>query len=172
MVLSHSSYISNLCLLAIDGQHLVSEWRDFRPEYFNGRTRLPDGIPFLGERWMKTLNSVRSQCGFRDETRLIKTPLDRPKIYIQVSSLLKSQAEMLDLQQFCFRLSSGNKGLREFPLFDVLYVPDGGLNLISQGQLQRDGCPLKIVPEGIEIGNYGITARRQDNNLYILNVRW
>ena len=65
---------------------------------------------------------------------------------------------------------AGNEGLREFPLFDVLYVPDGGLNLISQGQLQRDGCPLKIVPEGIEIGNYGITARRQDNNLYILNM--
>ena len=65
---------------------------------------------------------------------------------------------------------AGNEGLREFPLFDVLYVPDGGLNLISQGQLQRDGCPLKIVPEGIEIGNYGIIARRQDNNLYILNM--
>ena len=57
---------------------------------------------------------------------------------------------------------AGNKGLREFPLFDVLYVLDGGLNLFSQGQLQRDGCPLKIVPEGIETGNYGITARRQD----------
>ena len=67
-------------------------------------------------------------------------------------------------------LCAGNKGLREFPLFDVLYVPDGGLNLISQRQLQRDGCPLKIVPEGIEIGKYGITARRQDNNLYILNM--
>ena len=65
---------------------------------------------------------------------------------------------------------AGNEGLREFPLFDVLYVPDGGLNLISQGQLQRDGCPLKIVPEEIEIGNYGIIARRQDNNLYILNM--
>ena len=52
----------------------------------------------------------------------------------------------------------------------MLYVPDGGLKLISQGQLQRDGCPLKIVPDGVETGNYGITARRQDNNLYILNM--
>ena len=111
MVLSHSSYFSNLCLLAIDGLHLVSEWRDFRPEYFNLgvlRTRLPDGIPFLGVSATldeETLNCVRSQCGFHDETRLIKTPLDRPEIYIQVSSLLKSQAGMLNLQQLFFRLS-------------------------------------------------------------------
>lgn len=64
----------------------------------------------------------------------------------------------------------GQGNSRPFPLFNVLYVPEGGLNLISQGQLQREGCPMKIVPQGIEIGQFGIMARRQENNLYILDL--
>ena len=59
---------------------------------------------------------------------------------------------------------------RIFHLYNVLYVPDGGLNLISQGQLQREGCPMQIVPSGIQVGSHGIMARRQENHLYILDL--
>lgn len=38
---------------------------------------------------------------------------------------------------------------------------------MSQGQLQREGCPHTIVSEGIEIGKERILARLVNNNLYI-----
>jgi len=83
----------------------VSEWRDFRPEYYNLgvlRSRLPDGIPFLGASATldpKTLAVVKDRCGFDDETTIaIKTALDRPEIYLQCSSLRHPMNGMLDLQ--------------------------------------------------------------------------
>ena len=84
--------------------HLVSEWRDFRPEYFNLgvlRTRLPDGIPFLGASATldpSTLESVKDRCGFDNESTVIQTALDRPEIYIQTSSLQRLMNSMIDLQ--------------------------------------------------------------------------
>ena len=84
--------------------HLVSEWRDFRPEYFNLgvlRTRLPDGIPFLGASATldpRTLESVKDRCGFDNESTVIQTALDRPEIYIQTSSLQRPMNSMIDLQ--------------------------------------------------------------------------
>ena len=38
---------------------------------------------------------------------------------------------------------------------------------MSQGQLQREGCPLAIVSEGIEIGNEKILAQLVNNKLYL-----
>ncbi len=49
----------------------------------------------------------------------------------------------------------------------VLFMPGSEINLISQGQLQREGCPLAIVSEGIESGKEKILARLANNNLYI-----
>ena len=49
-------------------------------------------------------------------------------------------------------------------------MPGSGGNLISQGQLQREGCPLAIVSEEIEIGNEKILARLVNNNLYLLDL--
>lgn len=46
-------------------------------------------------------------------------------------------------------------------------MPGSEVNLISQGQLQREGCPLAIVSEGIESGKQKILARFANNNLYI-----
>lgn len=52
----------------------------------------------------------------------------------------------------------------------VLFTPGSGVNLMSQGQLQREGCPLVIVSEGIEIGWQKILARLVNNNLYISDL--
>lgn len=46
-------------------------------------------------------------------------------------------------------------------------MPGSEVNLIFQGQLQREGCPLTIVSEGIESGKEKILARLANNNLYI-----
>jgi superfamily II DNA helicase RecQ len=103
-VLCHPSYFQNLCLLAIDEIHLVSEWRSFRPEYFNLgvlRARLPDGIPFqAGSATLdsQTFASVMDRCGFDIDTRIVKMELDRPEIYIQINTLQHTIKSMLDLQ--------------------------------------------------------------------------
>lgn len=49
-------------------------------------------------------------------------------------------------------------------------MPDFGVNLISQGQLQRKKCALKIVLAGIEIGPDHMMAKLIENNLYILDT--
>ena len=104
-VLRHSSFFSKLCLLAIDELHLVSEWREFRSDYFGLgilRARLPDGIPFLGASATldrQTVEVVKESCTFVPNTAVIKTPLDRPEIYMQVSQILLPLNGMLDLQQ-------------------------------------------------------------------------
>ena len=100
----HSEFAQNLCLLALDELHLVSEWREFRPEYYDLgvlRARLPDGIPFLGASAtldFKTLNEVKERCEFDSNTSIIKTGLDRPEIYLQLSTLKYPIKGMLDLQ--------------------------------------------------------------------------
>lgn len=103
-VLQSSVFSSRLCLLAIDELHLVHEWRNFRPEYYNLailRLRLPEGIPFLGvSATIDTtiLATVLDRCGFQANTRIIRTSLDRPEIFLQASSLQYSAQSMLDLQ--------------------------------------------------------------------------
>ena len=103
-VLRHPSFFQKLCLLAIDELHLVSEWREFRKDYFALgvlRTRLPDGIPFLGASATldpKTLAIVKESCRFGADTIVMRTSLDRPEIYIQVSQTTQPITRMLDLQ--------------------------------------------------------------------------
>ena len=61
---------------------------------------------------------------------------------------------------------------RTLCLSEVLYIPDSPVNLISFGQLVRNGCPFKLISNpdknGIEIGTKGITAWMQSNNLFYL----
>ena len=101
-ILRFPGFSSRVCLLALDELHLVSEWRNFRPEYYDLgilRTRLPEGIPFLGASATPdptTLATVRDRCGFGNGTHVIKTALDRPEIYIQVSALERPANSMLD----------------------------------------------------------------------------
>ncbi len=49
-------------------------------------------------------------------------------------------------------------------------MPDSGVNLISQGQLQKEGYALKIVSAGIEIKPNHVLAKLIENNLYILDT--
>ena len=49
-------------------------------------------------------------------------------------------------------------------------MPDSGVNLISQGQLQEEGYTLKIVLAEIEIGPDHLLAKLIENNLYILDT--
>lgn len=55
-------------------------------------------------------------------------------------------------------------------LRDAHFMPDSGVNLISQRQVQREGCALKIVSAGIEIGPDQVMAELIENNLYILDT--
>lgn len=59
---------------------------------------------------------------------------------------------------------------KELILTNVLHLPGLPLNLVSQGQLMRNGLPMKFVPNGIEIGHRGITAWLQENNLYTFRM--
>jgi len=103
-VLRYPSLQHRVCLLAIDEVHLTSEWRSFRPSYSELKTlrsRLPIGIPMLGV--SATLDPVsqglvKEYCGFRSSTRLIRTSIDRPWIYMQVECMRESEKSMLDLQ--------------------------------------------------------------------------
>ena len=51
-------------------------------------------------------------------------------------------------------------------LSSVLYIPNAPINLVSLGQLHRNGCPITFFEDGITVGHRGITAQRQRNNLY------
>ena len=100
----YPSFILNLCLFTLDKMHLIPEWRGIRPEYFNLgllRTRLPDGIPFLGASATldpKTLESVKDRCDFDNESTVIQIALDCPEIYIQLSNLQRPINSMIDHQ--------------------------------------------------------------------------
>ena len=55
-------------------------------------------------------------------------------------------------------------------LRDAHFMLDSGVNLIFQGQLQREGYELKIVLAGIKIGPDQVLAKLIDNNLHILDT--
>ena len=62
---------------------------------------MPAGVPLFGASATldrQTIEMVRDRCAFNDDTHLIRTPLDRPEIYLQVSQIQKAQHTMLDLQ--------------------------------------------------------------------------
>ena len=67
------------------------------------------------------------------------------------------------------KINVGGK-CRLLRLDDVLHIPGLPMNLISQGKLMRSGCPIKIVPGGIEIGVRGITAWLVNNDIYRFNI--
>ena len=62
----------------------------------------------------------------------------------------------------------GKNGQLTYLLLEkVLFMSGSRVNLMSEGQLQREGCPPAIVKEGIEIGEHKVLARLVNNNLYI-----
>ena len=92
----------------------MTEWKEFRPTYFNLsilRTRLPPNVPLLGVSATldaETLEVVQERCSFKEDTRILKTPLDRPEIYMQVCETENNLKGMLDLQHMLpARISSG-----------------------------------------------------------------
>ena len=50
------------------------------------------------------------------------------------------------------------------------FMPESGVNLISQGQLQKKGCLFKIVAADIEIDQEKVIAKLIENNFYILDT--
>ena len=103
-VLRHPQFYNRLCLLAIDECHLVEDWKKFRPDYsVLGilRARIPDPVPLLGLTATldpQLMHSILQACDFRDDVNIIRTPLDRPEIFIQCSVMTRSMSGMLDLQ--------------------------------------------------------------------------
>ncbi len=55
--------------------------------------------------------------------------------------------------------SNGTGGFETLHLKDVLYMPEAGVNLISQRQIHRERLhQLSIVDNGICVGNKGMFA--------------
>lgn len=83
---------------------MVSEWKDFRPQYNELRilrSRIPAQIPVLGVSATldpQTLDWVRMSAGFDSDVEIIRSSIDRPEIYFQVSRIDESQRSMLNLQ--------------------------------------------------------------------------
>jgi hypothetical protein len=59
---------------------------------------------------------------------------------------------------------------RTLILDNLWYIPQSGYDLISQGQLEDQQCPLRFVPIGIIVGKHGVTFKRHANRLYILEM--
>lgn len=100
----HHSFSSRLRLLAIDELHLVSEWKDFRPEYSELhmlRSRIPAHVPVLGVSATldpQTLEWIKESAGFDPNVKTLRSSIDRPEIYFQISCLDESERSMLNLQ--------------------------------------------------------------------------
>lgn len=103
-VLKAQEFTRKLCLLAIDEAHVVEEWSTFRPAYLQLavlRARLPEGVPLLAASATLTedvIEELKTSCAFRRDARTIKTPLDRPEIFLQVTPARYPMASLLDLQ--------------------------------------------------------------------------
>lgn len=112
-MLKHSNFAQNFCLLIFDEIHLIFEWKNFRSKYYNFdvfRVCLFDDIFFL--KTSTTLNSktlfvVRNRCDFDENTIIMKTNLNRSKIFIQIICFQHSMINMFDLQ-FFFSLQISN----------------------------------------------------------------
>lgn len=148
-VLRHPSFFQKLCLLAIDEIHLVSEWREFRPEYFNLgviRARLPAGIPLLGASAtldQATLKVVKDRCAFDPNHAIVKTSLDRPEIYMQITAISYPTNSMLDLQRF---LPSKIKYISDVP--KTIIFMDSINNVVKAGNLVRSWMKDLSYPSG------------------------
>lgn len=98
------SFSPRLCLLAIDELHLVSEWKDFRPQYNELRvlrSRISAEVPVLGVSATLdayTLDWVQASVGFENDVRIMRSSIDRPEIYFQISCIQETETSMLDLQ--------------------------------------------------------------------------
>ena len=103
-VLRDSGFSSRIVLLAVDELHLVEHWgREFRPDYMNIaviRSRMPANVPMLGVTATmnpRLLGEITASAGFNSDVEVIRTPLDRPEIFIQVRPMLHAATSMRDL---------------------------------------------------------------------------
>ena len=108
-VLRRESYFFRLCMLVIDELYLIDEWRNFRSKYATLevlRTRLSIEILILNVSItlnVETLNNVKRQCKFTRNTSVIKTSLNKSKIYLQFSQMKYSLENTKDLQYILSR---------------------------------------------------------------------
>lgn len=85
-----------LGLLAIDELHIVSEWRNFRPEFtylYSLRSLIPRTVPFFGCTATLDRDSqafIIEKAGFNQSRfKIIRTSVDRPEISIVLQPLLR-----------------------------------------------------------------------------------
>jgi superfamily II DNA helicase RecQ len=65
------------------------------------RSRIPAHVPVLGVSATldpQTLNWVRESAGFECDVEILRTSIDRPEIYLQVSCIQETEKSMLNLQ--------------------------------------------------------------------------
>lgn len=103
-VLRNSEFYNRFCLLAVDEVHTVDEWAGFRPDYMNIfvlRARLPEKVPLFATSATipdDLLVELKQSCGFRQNPSIMRTSLDHPEIYLQLSAAKHPMKGMLDLQ--------------------------------------------------------------------------
>ena len=52
----------------------------------------------------------------------------------------------------------------------MLYISEATVSLVSQGQIHRQGHRLKLIPEGIALGDSDIVAKLTGNNFYLIHL--
>lgn len=73
--------------------------------------------------------------------------------------------------QVDLKCSNGNSGFEMFCLKNILYMPEIGVNLISQRQIYWERFHLfNIIDDGICIDNKNMFAHLIEKNLYIMDV--
>ena len=101
-MLRHKSFSFKLCILIIDELYLIEEWQEFKIKYANlniFRIRLLIEISIL--RVFVILNNkiekiIRSQYKFDEQIKVLRTLLNRSKIFLQFIEIKKTIKNILN----------------------------------------------------------------------------
>ena len=131
-ILSDPEFSRRIALFAVDELHLIRHWgRSFRPDYMNIaiiRKRLPPNVPLLGVTATlnpRLLKEITASAGFNIDVSVIRTPLNRPEIFIQVQHMAHSSKSMRDLAFLAepVRQNMSDSGLNNHETADHELIP-------------------------------------------------
>ena len=108
-VLKHFTFYLNLCLMAVNKIHIINDWKSFRSECVQIDVfcaKLFFNVSLLNA--SATLNpdifeKIQKQCGFMSNCAILKTSLNRQKIYLQIICFKKTKISMLNFQHILFK---------------------------------------------------------------------
>lgn len=109
------------------------------------RSRLPANLPFLGLSATlsdKILQEIKDSCGFRsDKLSVIKTPLDRPEIYIQVKPFSGTMKDLDDLHHLLPATATRATDIPKTIVFMESISSIRATSILMRGWMRRLGYP-------------------------------